>query len=377
MRGNKFFKFLDIAGGLLLQGILKISSLIIYPFRAVFSGKGKDFLIIKLSAMGDTILLLPVIKKLKKEFPGSRITMVVTKINSGVAQASGLADEVIIFDLKWLANPVKLFSFIARLQSLRVFCALDFDQWLRISPIIAFLSGAGKRIGFKTRGQFRHFLYTESVEHSAEKHEIDCFFDIITKLGLNIGTQDRELFFETPSQDEIIAAEKIRQLGINGGYAVIHPGCGSHGRQRQWPEEKYVEIINYLRLKSIVPVISVGPGEDPVYEKIYSMAGGVLPSVRNEKLTVLASIIKNSSVFISGNTGVMHLAAAVKARVIGLHGPTDPAKWAPLGKNSTVISSCTECSPCLYLGSEYGCKGRACMEAISADEVIKHIEKSI
>jgi ADP-heptose:LPS heptosyltransferase len=130
-----------------------------------------------------------------------------------------------------------------------------------------------------------------------------------------------------------------------------------------------------LKGRGIRTFVSTGRGEEPVYEGISRALGYGPAIIRGESLQALAAVIRRSALFISGNTGVMHLAAAVGAHVIGLHGPTDPVKWGPLGEKSIVVRSGADCSPCLSLGSEYKCRGRACMEAISADEVIKIIEK--
>jgi ADP-heptose:LPS heptosyltransferase len=376
MRGNKFFKFIDIAAGITLLLLLKLVDMVIFPFRRAFKQLNNDFVVIKFSAMGDTVLLLPVLKKLKNEYPGSRITVVATEINRVVVENCRYVDEVMVFDLKWLVNPVKLAGFIYKLNSKKAATALDFDQWLRISPVIAFLSGAGKRIGFKTRGQFRHYLYTSSVAHSEGKHEIECFFDLIRVLGIGVTAEDTELFFDVPAEAQTKAEELLKHMGAGGRFAVIHPGCGAHGWQRQWPEEKYAKVVEYLENRGISAVVSVGKGEEPVYEKIrQQLGGGRLMAIKGESLQVLAALIRKSVLFISGNTGVMHLAAASGAVVIGLHGPTNPVKWGPLGKKSVIIKSGAGCSPCLYLGSEYKCRDRACMEGISADEVIKIIEK--
>jgi len=373
MRGNKFFKFVDKYAGFLLLVILRLISII--PFRS-FSKQDKNcLLVVKLSALGDTILLLPILKKIKKQNPGGKVLMVVTEVNKAAVEGCRYIDEIFVLDIKRMKNPFYFFAFTKKLAENKPYFAFDFDQWLRISPLICFFSGAAKRIGFKTKGQHRNFLYTQSVEHAGNKHELDCFFSIIEKAGYKIKPADKELFFDIEPAYEKQAKEKLRQMKIKDRFAVIHPGCGEHGWQRQWDETKYAEIAKYLKKKKYSVIISAGRSEQQICEKIITLAGFDIKNITGEPLKVLAAIIKKSKLFISGNTGIMHLAAAVGARVIALHGPTNPVKWGPLGKNCFVIRKNLDCSPCLYLGFEYGCKGRACMDAIETPDVIKIIEK--
>jgi heptosyltransferase I len=376
MRGNKFFKFIDRYIGVAIMLILKAADIIAAPVKKLFVKGKKNILIIKFSAMGDTVLLMPVIKKIKETFPESKLIMVVTRVNIAVVEKSGLIDEVMLFEPSWVKQPFKLFAFLSRLLKKDIGIALDFDQWLRISAIMAYMSGAIKRIGFQTRGQMRHFLYTDSVAHGDEKHETEVFFDIVWKIGIEPSPQDKKLFFEIDHGSELAGEKELSGFGMKGKFIVMHPGCGSHGFQRQWPEERYAEVARHFMAKGYDVVISIGSDEERVYDNINMLIGQKMRVLKEQPLRVLAYIIKKSSLFISGNTGVMHLAASVDTPLVAIHGPTNYLRWGPPadGRN-IVISSNMKCSPCLYLGHEYGCRDRKCMEAISAGDVIKAAEK--
>ena len=297
--------------------------------------------------------------------------MVVTAVNAEAVSGSKLVDELLVFDPKKAMNPFYFFSFTHRAAKAKPYFSIDFDQWLKVSPVISFFSGAPRRIGFDTKAQGRAILYTDRISRQETKHELEHFFDILRPFGFKINQDDKKLFFEISDENKQAAFEEMKRMGLKKPFAVIHPGCGSHGFQRQWPEERYAEVIKYIEAKGTNAALSIGPGEEKIADIIEKKLGRTVKRIKAKNLQVLAGVIKESSFFISGNTGIMHLAAAVGARVIALHGPTDAVKWGPYGDNVVIIKSPVKCSPCLDLGFEYGCKTRECMEKITVEEVVK------
>lgn len=372
MKGSRLFRWVDRLAGITLMVILRVAGV----FLPVSVRNGRDILVVKFSAMGDTVLLLPVIRRLKAGLPGRRLVALGTFANRAALEASPDIDEVVLFEPGMAFNPVRLVAFIRGLRARRFALAVDFDQWLRISPVLCFLSGAPRRAGFATKGQFRHLLYTDPVPRAPRRHELDLFYDILAGVGVGAAVSERSTFFPAGPDAKAEAAKLLREAGVTGRYAAIHPGCGAKGWRRQWPEEKYAELVKWLKSKGLAVLVSTGPGEEPLFEAIRRLSGAELVQVAGRALPVLASIMEGASVFVSGNTGVMHLAAAAGAPVVALHGPTDAGRWGPVGKRCVSISSRHPGSPCLDLGFEYRCKdpGRKCMEAIGTAEVIAAVE---
>ena len=372
MKGSRLFRWVDRLAGISLMFLLRAAGMVLpVTFR-----DGRDILVVKFSAMGDTVLLLPVIRRMRAAFPGRRITGLGTFANRAALEASPDLDDVVLFEPGMLLNPFRLAAFVRGLRKRRFALAVDFDQWLRISPVLCFLSGASRRAGFATSGQFRHLLYTDPVGRAPGRHELDLFFDILAKVGVEAAGDERATFFPAGEAAKAEAAALLRGAGVTGRYAVIHPGCGASGWRRQWPEERYGELVRWLKSKGLAVLVSTGPGEEPLFEAVRRLSGQELVPVAGKPLPVLASIMGGASVFVSGNTGVMHLAAAAGAPVVALHGPTDAGRWGPVGKRCVSVCSRHPGSPCLDLGFEYRCKdpGRKCMEAIGTAEVIAAVE---
>ena len=364
MRGNGLFRLVDRWVGVPLHALLRIA-VAVTGWPVVPARDSRTVLVIKLSALGDTILLLPILRALKAS--GRRVVMVATGINRAAVEASGAVDELLLLETRRISHPAYLWGFLRRVRALAPGVALDFDQWLRLSPLIALASGAPVRIGFRTRGQGRHGLLTVRVPHGVPGHELDRFLAIATAAGIEVPSTDRTPVWPRAEAAAADASTTLSALGATGRFAVLHPGCGTHGWQREWPADRYAALAVRLRADGLMVVLSAGPGEEPTAAAVNAVLAPAAPVLAGLSVPVLAEVIRSATLFVSGNTGIMHLAAAVGVPVVALHGPTDQRRWGPLGSRGASLAATLGCSPCLALGHEYGCPARPCMESLSVD----------
>lgn len=368
IRGNRLFKIVDKYAGI---PFLWFAGLFLKKRSLLEKGYG-SILVVKLSALGDTILLIPAIRSLRKKYPRAKITALGTKINQEVLNNCPYIDEVIIIDINKLL--IKPFAIISEIRKRKIELAIDFDQWLRVSAVLCLLSGAKYRLGFKTNGQMKHYAFTHYVEHTKSKHEIESFFDIVNVLGAETG--DKTLEFSLNPEGTQKAEEALSSMGINDKepFVIFHPETPSHGGQRQWPSENYIELGKKLYERYKLKVVITGTKKDMISNRklVWELKpfGFLFPPVNLRELSALFS---KSRLLVCGNTGIMHLACALNVPVISLHGPTNPQKWGPISQNSQVIKSKLNCSPCLYLGFEYGCSTNRCMQSITPVEVFEVI----
>ncbi len=364
MRGSGLFRLVDRWAGVPLHALLRLA-VAVTGWPVVAGRDARTVLVIKLSALGDTILLLPVLRALKAS--GRRVVMVATGINRAAVEAGGAVDELLLLETRRILNPVYLGEFLRRVRTAAPGVALDFDQWLRLSPLIGLASGAPVRIGFRTRGQARHGLFTVRVSHGVPGHEADRFLAIAAAAGIEVPAADRTPVWPRAESSGAEAAATMARLGMVGRHAVLHPGCGAHGWQRAWPADRYAALAVRLRADGFTVVLSAGPGEEATAAAVNAALHPPAPVLAGLSVPVLAEVIRSAALFVSGNTGIMHLAAAVGAPVVALHGPTDQRRWGPLGTRAASLAATLGCSPCLALGHEYGCPARPCMESISVD----------
>ncbi len=398
MRGNRTFKKIDRWAGIPM--LLAAAAMRKTIRAATHAGpKGTDghkirsgdrILIIKQSALGDTLLLLPILKALHGSVGSSgQVDMLVTPVNSIIAENSPWLDDILLFDPSRLSrHPRHLPGLIRKIRSRRYTVVLDFDQWLRSSALLAAVSGGATTAGFRTPGQHRHFAYDLTVTQTEKRHEYCLFKDLASSCGLPAGTVEpftgflaENNLFESTAPDT--------QDRTNGMRVLFHPGCGSHGWQREWPSANYARLGSALSSSYDISIMISGHGdhEIPLARKIIEK--GDFNSIDlSGRLTFpqLVAAVKNADLVVCGNTGIMHLAAGYGTPLVALHGPTDHLKWGPdysCGKVSetqdpgpaVIIPADIPCSPCLFLGYEYGCSGRACMESIQVETVLAACSK--
>jgi heptosyltransferase I len=377
MRGNKLFKLIDKYTGIFLIFYLNILSRLFGVFRARHKGVEK-ILVIKLSALGDTLLLLPVIRAIRSKYNDKKITGICTNVNYAVWENIPEVDFLLNLNIKKLSNPGYFFRILFFLKNQKFDMVFDFDQWLKVSALLALWTGAPKRLGFKTRGQCKHFGFTKAVAHLENIHELDMFIRLTQAGGVPV--DDIKINFPVRNQDIEKIREVLKRYNLNyekDRYIVVHPGCGEHGWRREWPPERYSEICDWIIDRyGYKAVVTGGSSEKRVVDGVIrGLKEPVINLQEKLKINEFSALLKNAEFLISGNTGIMHLAASVGTMCVALHGPTSTKKWGPLGNNHIVIKSPLECSPCLTLGFEYGCSERNCMDAISVEEVKKKIKR--
>ncbi len=369
-RGNNLFKLIDRYIGV---PAVWLSGLVIKKQKEI-PARLNEILVIKLSAMGDSILLVPSIRALKRRYPEAVITVLCTSINREIFKNCQYVDKIILCDIKKIAsNPLSLFSvFDKKLYDI----AIDFDQWLRLSPLLAVLSGVSARIGFKTEGQYRHYNYSSYAVHSRTKHEVDTFLELLTLLG--ISAADNRLEFNITEEANQRAKDLFKMIYMddNEPFIVMHPETPKHGAQRHWPAAKYIELGKKLTRDYRFKVLVTGTKSELSSNiKIVSAIGPDAKLLPPCDILTVAAVISKAKAVVCGNTGIMHLACALHRPVVAIHGPTDPAKWGPRGDKCRVVRSAMSCSPCLYLGFEYGCEDNKCMEAVMVEDVLKNVKE--
>ncbi|MEO8447717.1 MAG: glycosyltransferase family 9 protein [bacterium] len=342
----------------------------------------KKILIIKLAAIGDSILLIPTLRTLKKNFPSAEITFVCSQINISVIKKIPYVSKIIDCDVhSFLKNPMLFFKFISELRREKYQLIIDVGQWERINALMTMLSKADFTIGFKTEGQMKHFGYDSVVPHLRSKHELENFLDLLTPLGINISEEDKKLEYFLSTEDYNFANNFWKEHGFEGRTVIcLHPGCGENGRPREWEVQNYIDLGKRLvDYDENIRILITGASHEE--ERCREIEKGIGRNVTNTAgkfpLDNVVALVQKSKLIVCSNTGMLHIASCVGTKTMGLHGPTNPAKWGSYNKNAVLIQSDKFCSPCLYLGHDYGCQVPQCMAHISVDDVFIYIRKAL
>jgi len=370
MRESKLFKRLDAVLGIPL---VFLAGAIVRAFDSLRreTRSPRRLLLIKLSAVGDIVLLLPSIRAVRERYPEARIEFLCTAVNYQAVTLSESLDHIQTFDpAAFIRSPYLLKRFLTWLWSPPFDMVIDFDQWVRTTSLVTILSGARSRFGFESPGQWRHWAYRSPVPLQRGVHESENFRRLAVRAGARPFDPVPRLTLPETVQ---MKALRLRQPGRP--LVAMHPGCGSTGRPREWPADHYVELATRLHREwNSQILLTGGPSERELVQRIArQVKGEVWVQCGRLPLTWFAALLSSADVVVCGNTGALHIAAAVGTPVVGLHGPTDPRKWGPLGDHHIVLTTDLTCSPCLFYGFEYGCGTYPCMARITVNDVYRAV----
>ncbi len=336
-------------------------------------------LIIKLSAIGDVVQTLPALEALKKTYPDGEITWVVEEAAAGILEGHPFINRLLISRRKsWLRklrNPLTclqglggIIGFIRELRDTRYDIAIDFQGLLK-SGIVIGLARATRKVGFDRTREFSYLFLNERMPaYDIERHALDRYLDVARYLG----ARDASPVCTLPiDQERGTIRQRLAGAKLQGQkLVVVNPVA--RWKTKLWKEPNFAELADRLVKEKNAAVIFTGSSDDRVLiERIRSMMREESLNWAGEiTLKELAALASVSELFITTDTGPMHLAAAAGATVVSLFGPTAPWRTGPYGRQHVVVRTGIDCSPCFQRECD---KAVLCMSGITVDDVMKKI----
>lgn len=359
-RGNAHLRRFDRYAGIPL-----LAPLALLPKRSMpASPSVRRIGILKTAAIGDTVLLAGLTEDLQRTFPKATLTLIAGADNVAAADLVGGFQECVI------VSPHAPASAIRSVRASRLDVLLDFGSWPRFDAMLAAFSGARFRVGFRTPGQHRHFAFDRCVDHSREVHERENYARLVAAVGVEARTPARLRSPGLLRPDQLPSAP----------YAVLHAGAGGYLHElKEWPVDRWRSVGNALAARGFNIVLSGGPGEQQrsstLAEALEQDGCTTINAAGAFTILELADVLVCAEIVVSVNTGIMHMAGLLGARTVGLHGPTSPARWGPLGPRVRAVTSTLGGCPYLNLGFEYAGNRPDCMDGISVDMVLAAIDE--
>jgi len=291
------------------------------------------FLVVRLTALGDILHTVPAVAALRHAHPNARIDWVVERKWAPVLEGSPALDEVIPFDRRSVWGAMEC---VQRLRENRYTCAIDF-QGLYKSSVLAGLSGAPRRIGFErswAREGGAAMFYTERVV-PVGRHVAELNYSLAEHAGAARPTAP-EYPLRVPAGGAASVRSRLQDLGITGEYMVVGPG-GSW-RAKCWPTERYGELCREVEQHTSLRVVVIhGPGEKSDAAEVLRAAAPARPVIVPTTIEELMGLLSHARCLIAADSGPLHLAAALGTPVVGLFGPTDPARNGPFASRAIVV----------------------------------------
>lgn len=336
---------------------------------AVVPGNIKRILLIRIDRIGDMVMTLPAIHAVKVKFSDAEIVVLASPVTAHLLAADPSVKSVIAWDLStgWrgLAGTVK------ELRNLHFDLAVDFcaDYSLK-TALIAFVSGAGIRLGYQISGR-GIFFNLRRVPAAERIHASEESFELLKALGIDRAERIPEIFISVEAgaaANELLAGARITGEDI---LVAVHPG--GHYPSQRWPRERFSEVAAQLAERYHAKLLFIG---DEKERALVDATAAELPSgatvikAINIRPDILCALIRASRLFIGNNSGPLHLASALGCPSVSTMGPTDPVKWLPLGPRQAVLRTALPCSGC----GKGNCR-KGCMLDITAAQVIRAAEK--
>jgi lipopolysaccharide heptosyltransferase II len=339
-----------LAGSILVSLIVKK--------KPVKGGPVRSILLIRPGGIGDAVLLAPAINSLKKIYPDCHITILAEQRNADVFSLLPGIEKVLCYD--------RPNEFIQALRG-RYDVMVDTEQWYRLSAVVARLVRAPVKIGFDTNDRRR--MFTHSIPYDLNAYEPDNFLALLNPLGVDSQRDPETVSLSLPPQSVSRAGQWLQTLNSDP-FVVIFPG--SSIPEKCWGTERFIQVSRQIAGYGFKTVV-VGGRKDRADGNVIAGAGG-LNLAGMTTLAESAAVIARSGLVVSGDSGVLHLAAGQDVPTVSLFGPSSVAKWAPRGDKHIVLSKKLSCSPCSKFGTTPPCTIEArCMRDITVDEVVNAV----
>jgi exopolysaccharide biosynthesis WecB/TagA/CpsF family protein len=344
-------------------------------------------LVIKLADMGDVLTATPALRALRQTFPQATIDLLLTRHTRAVMEHSRLVNGLIpsdnfrFFSPREALKPGLLKEGLSVLGQVRrrgydtvvVLHHLTTRAGAMKYATIARVSGARVVAGLDPGGGRGRFLTHAAPDLGfGARHEIDYWLQVVELLGASGDNREMEL---AVSEADRAWARLILTVSLPAQQpvVVVHPGSGGFSAARRWPAQHFARVADALAEQG-AQIILVGTEGDGTGAVKAAMQTPPFDLTGQTTLHQLAALLQQVDLFIGGDSGVTHVAAASGAPVVAVFGPTNAAAWGPIGPTRRVLQAEIPCAPCAYVahqvGLRFGCEARTCLKLVTPAQVV-------
>ena len=314
-------------------------------------------LVIRLGLIGDGVLLTPALRLLRERYPAARIDVLVTPAQEALLSPLPTVDRTIVWEAGDLLEPRlagQRWRWSAAARQLRELRAARYDVALScygaLGSAIALLSGAPERIGYA--GEAFPGALTRALAGARWDrpwHDAEYNVEVIRAAGASGPTPPTELALPDADPPLALADLEARDAPL----VVLHTGA-VNGRAKRWPFEHWRELIARLRRDNCRLLFVGSEPEDSRFAESVAADGENL--VGKTSLPQLGHVLSLADVFVTADSGPMHIATALRTPVVAIFGPTDPTIYQPFhAERAIVIRNVVPCQPCYRLDRVADC----------------------
>jgi heptosyltransferase II len=341
----------------------------------------RRILLLRLERIGDLLMSAPAIAAVRQFAPDAHIDLIVGSWNASSARLIPGIDRVETLDASWLSRGAGGGGMRALMSQARSWRMRDYDLAINFegdirSHLLIALSGATERAGFTMAGGGP--LLTRRFEFDPRQHTTANAWRLVTDTFKALGFR-RAATDTPPLRLQLPALARERAAALLGREERVIALHASGGREiKQWPPERFAEAAaRVARDYDATLVLTGSPGDRPIVDTVRAKLPDDIATIDltgELDLPILGAVLERCLVFLTGDTGPMHLAAAVGTPTVAVFGPSDPARYAPISTRHRVVRIDLPCAPCnrIRLPPER-CQGHTpdCLEGVTVDAVVK------
>jgi heptosyltransferase-2 len=294
--------------------------------------------------MGDMVCATPAFRAIRDTWPGAELALITAPVNVEVVRHNPHLDHVVTFDRRMWQRPGQLFGFLRWMRNYRAEVAfvLGSVSFSVTSSAIALASGSRYVVGPDSApfgwDVSRHAFSLEMPSEPEQRtHAVDHNLAQLEAIGITTANRDTVV---VPSQEETGFARRIlADLGLKPGFWAVHPGAGK--KQNIWPAERFAEVIRRALDEGREVLLLHGPADAEPLAQLQGLLGDLtgLKTAPACPVGVGAALLQLADRFLCNDTGVMHIAGALRVPTVALFGPTDPTLWKPPAPEMVVVRS--------------------------------------
>jgi len=334
-------------------------------------------LVVQTSFLGDVVLTTPLIAALRRRFPDARLAVLCTPRGREILAGNGDIDEIIVLEKKRDGGRhANLLKKAAELRARGFTIAVSPHKSFR-TALLLFLARIPLRIGFRQSAGW--FLYHRRVERDARLHDVERNLSLLDALGVDPGDCARAPQIEATASAREAVARVFQELGIESERMIVGVNPGSVWRTKRWTIEGYAELCRALKRRHNAQIVLfAGPEDRDIVDAIAARADcGAVSLAGRVGLSELAAAIERCRVFVTNDSGPMHVAVARGVPVVAVFCATTPSLgFFPYSSRAVVVEKELACRPCGAHGGRRCPLGTDdCMRLVKAEDVLAGVER--
>jgi len=346
------------------------------------AAKAEKVLVVRLSAVGDVLHVLPALEALRRLLPRARISWIAEELSAPLLHGHPHLEKVWVSPRKsWerrLRRPSQTLSvarealgFFRSLRRERFSLVLDFQANLR-GALTARLSGASFSVGFGSVNakEGAHLFHTAVAPPvPPDVHRVERNLALVRFLGYE--GPDPGPSLPEFAEEKKWAREQL--ASFSRPIFLFHPGVSAFGAFKAWREDGFARLALLLKEEfGGTVLLSRGPGDRELVSRIRTLSRSAAREAPEcSTLAHLAALLSRSDLLVAPDTGVLHLADALRRPLVALFGPKDPAVYGPRYAPRRIVRSGIPCSPC----TKRDCDHRSCMLSITPESVLDAVRE--